>query len=110
MFHMLHIEYEKTPQTFIFYTLAEYAVLLSFRHGFAGTEEKSMPHHTNMMPKLLLSALQKALWKTAWQKNPPSYDFGDSESWFPQTQTKIPGVDVPTATSLINIIQLKSWP
>lgn len=44
---MLHGEYEKNPnvQTLIFYTLAEYSVFLSFRHGFASMEEKSMLHH-----------------------------------------------------------------
>lgn len=78
MFHMLHVEYGKktTPQTLIFYTLAKYTVFLSFRHGFASTEEKSTFHHQQKYDaKTAFVSLRKALWKSAWQKNPPSTRF-----------------------------------
>lgn len=39
---MLHVQYEKNQHLhLIFYTIAEYTGCLSFRRGFASTEEKS---------------------------------------------------------------------
>lgn len=60
---------KKTPQTLIFYTLAECTVFLNFRQGFASTEEKSMLHHQHKYDaKTAFVSLGKAPWKSAWQK------------------------------------------
>lgn len=88
-----------------FYTWAEYTVFLSFRHGFASTEKKpTLDHQYKYDGKTAFVSLGKALWKTAWQKILLAYDFGGTGMWFPLTQTKAPGVDIPTAASFANII------
>lgn len=60
-----------------------------------------LDHQYKYDDKIAFVSLGKAFWNSAWQKILLAYDFGGSGGWFPLTQTKAPGVDIPTANIIL---------